>query len=133
MQSLSWIPVDEAAQVISEILLGNGRRELVYHLENPTRQPWPEVCSIIEHNTSLESKKRLPFPQWLYQFSISGESSKDLLDFFQNHFQRMSSGSLVLDTGKSKQISSTLNSMGIVPRNAIESYIRSWRTRGFLD
>lgn len=132
MQSLSWIPVDRAARVIMDILLGPRSRELVYHLENPTRQPWPDMCSTIERNTALASARRLPFPEWLNEFAAIQDSSQDLVDFFRYHFRDMSSGGLILGTSKAQEMSSTLRSTGVVDSGAVELYLGFWRSIGFL-
>ena len=115
-----------------DILLGPRPRELVYHLENPTRQPWPDMCSVIERNTSLASARRLPFPEWLDKFAAINDSSQDLVDFFRNHFRDMSSGGLILRTSKAQEVSSTLRTTGVVDSSAVELYLGFWRSIGFL-
>ncbi len=113
-------------------MLGSQPLELVYHLENPIRQPWPDMCTVIERNLSLETLQRMPFKDWLNKVAASNENSPDLLEFFQNHFLHMSSGSLILDTKLARNASSTLKSTGSVNLGTIGLYLDHWRRTGFL-
>ncbi|KAL9098156.1 MAG: hypothetical protein Q9187_009718 [Circinaria calcarea] len=124
--SLSWIPVDRAARVCMDILLGPGPRELVYHVENPVRQSWQDMCTVIERKLSLQSSSRLPYNDWMSRFSESGEASRELLEFFRNHFLQMSSGTLILETKHTRTISPTLTSTGDVDHDTVEKYLQSW-------
>ncbi|KAL8823834.1 MAG: hypothetical protein Q9191_005512 [Dirinaria sp. TL-2023a] len=130
--SLSWIPVDRAAQVAAEILLGTGLRELVYHLENPIRQSWPDMCTVIERSLSLQVGRRLPFQEWLDKMLAGKGSSESLKDFFQNHFLHMACGSLILDTKAARNVSLTLKSAGAVDMATVELYLDFWRKSGFF-
>ncbi|KAL9583819.1 MAG: hypothetical protein Q9212_002492, partial [Teloschistes hypoglaucus] len=96
--TLSWIPVDQAAQVAIELLFNSKPPELVYHLENPIRQPWPDVCTVLEANLSIPIRQRLPFQKWLDMVAAHDDTASDLLEFLRDHFLHMSAGSLVLDT-----------------------------------
>lgn len=113
-------------------MLGSQPLELVYHLENPIRQPWPDMCTVIERNLSLETVQRMPYKDWLNKVAASNENSRDLLEFFQNHFLHMSSGSLILDTTLARKTSATLRSTGSVDIRTIDSYLGHWRRTGFL-
>ena len=113
-------------------MLGSQPLELVYHLENPIRQPWPDMCTVIERSLSLETAQRMPFEDWLNKVAASNENSQDLLDFFQNHFLHMSSGSLVLDTTLARKASSTLRSTGSVDIRTVGLYLDHWRRTEFL-
>ena len=74
----------------------------------------------------------MPFRDWLDKVAASNENSQDLLDFFQNHFLHMSSGTLVLDTTLARKASSTLRSTGSVDVRTIELYLDHWRRTGSL-
>ena len=113
-------------------MLGSQPLELVYHLENPIRQPWADMCTVMERNLSLEAVQRLSFEDWLNKVAASNENPPDLLDFFQNHFLHMSSGSLILDTTLARKASSTLRSTGSVDIGTIGLYLDHWRRTGFL-
>lgn len=104
----------------------------MYHLENPVRQSWEDVCSIIERKLGLPPKSRLPFDDWLTQISTLEDSPSDLMEFFSNYFRRMSSGSLVLDTTNGRRLSPTLRSTGAIHAWEIGLYLDYWRQSGFL-
>ena len=74
----------------------------------------------------------MPFRDWLNKIAASNEKSQSLLEFFQNHFLHMSSGTLVLDTELARKASSTLRSAGSVDVRTIELYLDHWRSTGFL-
>lgn len=119
--------------MITDLLLRCEPRDLVYHLENPVRQAWPEVCSIVEYNLGLPSKSRLPFSEWLEQISKLDGSPSDLMDFFRNDFLHMSGGGLVLDTRKCLKVSPNLRSAGAVGPKEIERYVAFWRKSGLFN
>ncbi|KAL8728551.1 MAG: hypothetical protein Q9181_005308 [Wetmoreana brouardii] len=77
--TLSWLPVDQAAHIVADLLLKGEPRELFYHLENPVRQSWPEVLSILEYNLSLPHKSRLAFSKWLDRLSELNPRLPDVL------------------------------------------------------
>lgn len=115
-----------------DILLGSGPRELVYHLENPIRQPWPDMCAIIEQSISFPSVGRLPFSAWLDKVSSAKNNSQDLIEFFQDHFLHMATGNLILDTAKAREVSDTLKSTGTVDQSAVTAYLGFWKRIDFL-
>ena len=129
---MSWLPVDQAARTIADLLLRCEPRELVYHLENPIRQSWPGVCSVIEYNLGLPAKHRLPYTKWLDKVSKLDDSPHDLMEFLKADFLRMSNGSLILDTRNSQALSPTLRSAGALGPRQVELYMAYWRRCGFL-
>ena len=124
--------MDRAARVSMDVLLGAGPRELVYHLENPVRQSWPDMCTVLERNLSMKTPSRLPFKEWLMRFSETKEASRALMEFFEDYFLQMSSGSLVLDTKAARNISCTLESTGDVDLGTVGKYVEFWTSIGFL-
>lgn len=132
-QTLSWLPVDQAARTIADLLLRCEPRDLVYHLENPIRQSWPAMCSVIEYILGLTPKTRLPFPQWLNEVSKLDENPSDLINFFRNEFLYMSGGNLVLDTRNCRKLSPTLRSTGAIGPKEVDLYVAFWRRNGFLE
>lgn len=114
------------------MLLRSGPRDLVYHVENPVRQSWPDVCTIIERTLGLPSQARQPFQEWLDEALAVEDNLSGLKAFFENYFLHMSSGSLVLDTKNSRAISPALRSTGAITVETIELYVKFWRQSGFL-
>lgn len=76
-QTLSWVPVDRAAQVAMELMLSHELTALVYHLENPIRQPWSELCTLLENELSIPFKQRIPFQEWLDRVADRGDAVLD--------------------------------------------------------
>jgi len=66
--SLSWIPVNRAASVISELLFSNGFRPF-YHMENPSRQSWDGVRTISRPSSEEQTD---PCPWFPSQSGLSG-------------------------------------------------------------
>ncbi len=81
----------------------------------------------------LPIKALIPFREWLDRFNADEKSTIGLFEFFQDHFQRMSKGDLILDTQRTRNASPALRSTGGVSIELMEMYIDSWRTVGFLD
>lgn len=105
---------------------------LVYHLENPIRQPWQDICTVLERDLSLQRKNRVPFAIWLQKFTQTEHVSQDLTDFFHNNFLRMSGGGLKLGTEEACKASHSLRSSGDVGHGTIQKYVEFWRGTGFL-
>lgn len=131
--SLSWLPVNRAASILSDVLLHTSTPSLVYHVENPIRQPWSNVLIVMERKLNLKSLPRMGFAAWLTEASKSGHVPTDLLHFLERHFIRMSGGGLVLDTKNTRMISTTCCSTGSLGINDIERYIEFWKSEGFLQ
>ena len=130
--SLSWLPVDRAAQIFSELLLHTGSSSVVYHLENPVRQPWSDVRKILERKLDLRSLPPMPFEEWLAEAKNGEYLPTDLLAFLETHFVHMSGGSLVLDTRNCRMVSRTCRSSNSVSVKEIERYVDFWKSEGFL-
>ncbi|MCJ1432686.1 hypothetical protein MMC27_002043 [Xylographa pallens] len=135
--TLSWLPVDMAATILSEITFAKHleSHNIVYHLENPVRQPWPEVSTVLRRNLKhLESNLSLiPFGDWLSAIANDGHSTPELLEFFRDWFLTMGTGILVLDVERAKRLSSTLRNVGPVKDDVVESYIESWRNAKYIS
>lgn len=132
-KTLSWIPVDQAARVAAELLLASELTNQVYHLENPTRQPWSDVCSVIENCLHLPVRRRLDYQEWLARIAARCDSVPDLLEFLQDHFLHMSSGRLILDMRNTLAISPALRSTGSVRIDTVELYLEFWKKKGHLN
>ena len=132
LQTLSWLPVDRAARVISQLLLRPLPEKLFFHVENPVRQPWSDAITIIERKLGILSANRLPFITWLKQAMDKDAINPSLLDFLKNHFLHMSGGGIVLDTKNSRTVSPTLKASGAVEMDTINLYIDYWRSIDYL-
>ncbi|KAL9620217.1 MAG: hypothetical protein Q9160_005226 [Pyrenula sp. 1 TL-2023] len=122
----SWLPVDTAARVIKDIILNDKPVELVYHVENPIRQPWLDITTIIRSKIGQESSESLiPLKQWIDRVAARDDMPQGLVTFFRSEFEWMANGSLVLDTQNSRRSSPTLRSVGGASKSLIESYVES--------
>ncbi|QMW39273.1 hypothetical protein G4B11_002553 [Aspergillus flavus] len=137
---LSWCPVNDVASTLGDLLLGcNTPAYPIYHIENPIRQPWPEMISILSDALDIPRTNIIPYGEWLQRVSncppsipASENPAVRLVDFFQTDFLRMSCGGMILDTTHSKEHSTTLRSLGPIDRELVMKYIRAWKDSGFL-
>ncbi|OSS44047.1 hypothetical protein B5807_11144 [Epicoccum nigrum] len=133
--TLSWLPVDTAAETLIEIMLSVSPLELIYHLENPIRQPWHDVLVILSEELDLDGNAFTSLDKWLISIKAMTDdaASTDLLiEFFEKDFQHMSGGGVVLDTRVSRAVSPTLQQVDIVEDELVATYIKQWKRRGVL-
>ncbi|KAL4994640.1 hypothetical protein BDV10DRAFT_188841 [Aspergillus recurvatus] len=133
--TLSWIPVDIAAQSITDLLLSPAPADLVYHIENPIRQSWRDMLQRIAADLKLSASDLLPWDEWQEQVSAAGDAgnpAKTLQDFFANDFIRMGCGEVVLGTDSARKRSATLRGLDAVSEASVGGYLRYWREIGWL-
>ncbi|KFY00088.1 hypothetical protein O988_03530 [Pseudogymnoascus sp. VKM F-3808] len=135
---LSWCPVNDVAATLGELLLPETTPYPIYHIENPSRQPWKEMISTLAEALDVPPSNIIPFEEWVdrvRQFPGSVDLDNPagrLVDFLEKNFVRMSCGDLVLDTAKSTEHSETLRNLGPVDGDLVRKYVHSWKTTGFL-
>ncbi|KAL8730210.1 MAG: hypothetical protein Q9166_004186 [cf. Caloplaca sp. 2 TL-2023] len=130
--TVSWTPVDLAALAVQDLLLmPTPPQHLVYHLENPVRQSWPDILSILEKRLGLSHKSRTPFSQWLARMSAD-EQATSLVPFFTKYFVNMSAGKVRLDVQHTLEVSKTLRSLGGVEMEVLERYVGFWEKAGLF-
>jgi hypothetical protein len=132
MQSYSWLPVNRAAKVVVEMLFQRGPlKSVFYHVENPIRQSNQDLATILQHELGLTGPL-LPYDAWLTKVRETGDA-KELLDFFGNDFERLSGGTISLDTQVARLSSPTLQRTSGVEKDLIVEYINTWKAIGFLS
>ena len=136
--TLSWYPVDKVAATLGELLMSETTSELVYHIDNPSRQPWQEMIATLAHALDIAPSNIVPYGQWIdrvrrFRGSITDNPALQLADFFVHYFLPMSCGGLVLDTTKTSKHSETLQRIGPVESDLIMKYIAAWKQSGFLN
>ncbi|KAI1871383.1 uncharacterized protein JN550_004377 [Neoarthrinium moseri] len=138
--TLSWYPVDAVAATLGDLLLSNKTEDLIYHIDNPSRQNWRDMMSTIAHGLGLGTgpDTLVPFREWVdrvrqFKGTTAQNPALQLIDFFDHYFLPMSCGGLVLDTTKSSRHSKTLTAQGPVSEDLILKYIDCWKQSGFLD
>ncbi|KAK4205574.1 hypothetical protein QBC40DRAFT_271190 [Triangularia verruculosa] len=134
--TVSWLPVDHAAQALTEMLLSPKALPPFLHLENPIRQPMKDIIMIIGRELGAEPSRLdgtlIPFEEWLDRGISSGAISASLRGFFADDFRVLGQGKIVLDTALSRLVSKTLASEGGVAKDVVEGYVRKWKATGFL-
>jgi hypothetical protein len=116
-------------------LLGAESLDLVYHLENPIRQPWSEVLDILASGLEVDKQHRVPFSKWLEEVKRAPEKGNPagvLAEFFEQDFEWMSGGGVILSTETSRRDSPTLRRVGPVKVETVRRYIEYWRSIGFV-
>ncbi|KAK2749609.1 putative NRPS-like protein biosynthetic cluster [Myotisia sp. PD_48] len=136
--TVSWLPADICAQTISEITISTEKTNITYHVENPIRQPWHDILSIIATELNIPDNNRVPLPKWLDRVdsipdTLSDEiPAKKLMEFFRGEFQRLVGGTVILDTYRSRGLSTALKSVNELDRDTILGYIKYWKQIQFL-
>ncbi|MDI1486702.1 MAG: putative NRPS-like protein biosynthetic cluster [Ramalina farinacea] len=137
--TLAWIPVDVAAETISDVLLSTAPAKAIYHLENPVRQSWHDVLQMIAPELGLSSAEFIPLASWLDRVRRMPDLASDkmpvkkLEDFFRRDFEHMACGSVVLDTKNTRDLSSTLRKLSHFPKELFGSYVRYWKASGYIN
>lgn len=133
--------MDRAAKVMVELLLQPAVVELVYHLENPVRQPWADVLALLSHALRLTPAGTgeptvIPFGEWLDRVRAIDDAERNpagrLVKFLEEEFVSMASGAVVLDTTKSRKASRTLAASGGIEKRHVDLYVKYWRSVGHL-
>ncbi|KAL4735888.1 hypothetical protein BDV11DRAFT_173426 [Aspergillus similis] len=136
---LSWCPVNDVAATLSDLLLANEPAYAIYHIENPVRQPWSDLLTILANALDIPPTSVVPFKEWLHRvrhfppsLAVSENPAARLADFFEAHFLRMSCGGMILDTTRSREHSATLRTLGPINRDLVIKYVEAWKRSGFL-
>lgn len=136
---LSWLPVEDVAAVLADLVLSPSSSSSIYHVENPARQPWSEVISLLSAELKIPSSNVVPYQEWLNRVRDfprardADNPAKKVMQFLENEFLRMACGGLVLGTEKAVRTSETLRRAEPVQVDLIKNYVRMWKTMGFLQ
>ncbi|KAL8722888.1 MAG: hypothetical protein Q9225_000721 [Loekoesia sp. 1 TL-2023] len=128
-----------AAATLADILLSSDSYKGVYHLENPIRQSWDQVLRVIAPSLNIPTTEFIPFDQWIDKIcAVPAESDnnvpvKKLEGFFRADFEHMACGNVVLDTKNAREVSPTLRRLGSISHDILLSYIRYWKSIGYLN
>ncbi|KAJ5309200.1 hypothetical protein N7508_004579 [Penicillium antarcticum] len=141
---LQWIPVDYCAGIMADLLKIGLRDEApdaypVYHIDNPIGQQWKSMSPVLAAALDIPPQAIIPFKSWISRVRRSPMSLETenpaarLVDFLDDHFERMSCGGLVLDTSKTQEHSRTMASAGPVSPEVARLYVASWKKMGYLN
>ncbi|CAI6039958.1 unnamed protein product [Clonostachys chloroleuca] len=136
---LSWCPVNDVAAAVGELVLAENSSYPIYHIENPSRQPWSEMIGIMADALGIPPDNVVPFDEWVamvkaYPGSADSENpAAKLVDFLDLHFHRMSCGGLVMDTAHAREHSETMAKEPPVSAALFHKYVDAWKDMGFLS
>ena len=109
---------------------------MVYHIENPVRQPWGALLGYLSAHLGLPI---IPYKEWLSRMethaaSVTGSPNpaRNLKEFFETDFLHMSCGSVVMSTTRTTSVSAALRSAKPVSPGTLLLYMEQWRRAGFL-
>ncbi|THU97152.1 acetyl-CoA synthetase-like protein [Dendrothele bispora CBS 962.96] len=134
--SLSWLPVNRAADIVAELLFSTGFKSF-YHVENPSRQSWSGLLrnlSLILGNGDKTSSPvpLVPFSEWLEQVKKLGDDPRNkamkIFDFLEHHFVRMASGPVILRTTNAREDSPSMVRSTSLDMGHLEEYVEYWKT-----
>ncbi|KAK4238038.1 hypothetical protein C8A03DRAFT_44188 [Achaetomium macrosporum] len=130
--TVSWLPVDHAAQSLLSILFYPASLPRFLHLENPIRQSIADISTVMARELGLgRYSEALPYEEWLQRASQTG-SIASLESFFRDHFRSLGNGSVDLDTANARAVSRPLRGVGGIGHRLLTEYIKRWRREGFL-
>ncbi|KAK2608938.1 hypothetical protein QQS21_002514 [Conoideocrella luteorostrata] len=136
---LSWLPLEEAAASLSDLLLHDGLDcHAVYHVDNPIRRDWKDMITVLAEALGIPEKAVIPLTEWLRRVQIfPGENPWDnpaakAMDFFEHKFQHMSCGGVTMATDNAREHSETLRNVRPVSDDVVKKYFQVWKTTGFL-
>ncbi|KAI9661817.1 MAG: Type I Iterative PKS [Bathelium mastoideum] len=140
---LQWVPVNDAAGVVVDLCRVAELHDAptpypVYHIDNPVGQPWKQMNPVLAAALDIPPDRIVPFHDWVNMVRRSplpaetDNPAARLIDFLDDHFERMSCGGLILDTAKAKEHSGTMAAMGPVEAEVARRYVTSWKKMGFL-
>ncbi|KAL5002550.1 hypothetical protein BDV10DRAFT_181277 [Aspergillus recurvatus] len=138
---MQWIPVDYCAGGAVDLLHLTSRSDEaypVYHIDNPVGQDWQAMNPVLASALDIPESNIIPFKRWISRVRRSPlpmeteNPAARLVDFLDDHFERMSCGGLVLDTGKAKEHSVTMAGVGPVGAELARLYVQAWKAMGYL-
>jgi hypothetical protein len=101
----------------------------VYHIDNPVDQRWKDMSPVLAAALDIPPHAIIPFKTWIQKVRRSPllleteNPAARLVDFLDDHFERMSCGGLVLDTTKAKEHSETMAKQGPVSPELARLYV----------
>ncbi|ORY34306.1 putative L-aminoadipate-semialdehyde dehydrogenase [Naematelia encephala] len=136
----SWLPVDRAAQAISEIVLGTASNPdphaRVYHVLNPHTAQWSAILEGLKKGgLDFEPVDRTV---WLERLAASDPDvtknpTYKLLSFYQNRIgNKTERPHMEFEVVKTSELSPTIASVQAVDSDLVALWTRHWKKTGFL-
>ncbi|KAH1614543.1 hypothetical protein KXX21_001429 [Aspergillus fumigatus] len=135
---LSWCPVNEAAAILTDLLLCPDPVPPVFHVENPVRQPWADMIAALARELDIRIGNIVPFEDWLNRMrnfvgDEAANPAKRVDDFLEEHFVRMACGGVVLDTQQTARLSARFRALKAVDPGMVKLFVEYWRKTGFMN
>ncbi|KAL1884818.1 Type I Iterative PKS [Paecilomyces lecythidis] len=139
---LQWVPVDQSAAVMADLVLNPNASYPVYHVDNPVGQPWKDMNRVLARALGIpESTGFVPLKDWVRRVRTSPlvpetenpAARPGMPDWLETNFERMACGGLILDTKQAKEHSSTMaKEVGPVNAEIVSTFVNYWKSVGFL-
>ncbi|WWD19982.1 hypothetical protein CI109_104455 [Kwoniella shandongensis] len=135
----SWLPVDLAAQAITEIVTDDcPHRPLVYHVVHPLLVEWDDVLDGLD-SAGLQFE-RVPPVEWLKRIEASDEDleqnpSRKMLSMWQAAYRKdaVLRPEPLIETTNAQASSATLRDIMPIDSEQIRKMVVAWRRTGFLN
>ncbi|KAI4724857.1 hypothetical protein E4T49_07415 [Aureobasidium sp. EXF-10728] len=136
--TFAWCPVDQVAGSLSELLMSETAKDLIYHIDNPSRQSWKHLIALLSRLLNVPTSNIVPHARWIervrrFRASVTDNPALQLIEFFDSHFVPMSCGGLVLDVTETSKHSETLRNMQAVSDDLLTRYVDNWKQSGYLN
>ncbi|KAI4716400.1 hypothetical protein E4T48_07381 [Aureobasidium sp. EXF-10727] len=136
--TFAWCPVDQVAGSLSELLMSETTKDLIYHIDNPSRQSWKHLIALLSRLLNIPTRNIVPHARWIervrrFRASVTDNPALQLIEFFDSHFIPMSCGGLVLDVTETSKHSETLRNMQAVSDDLLTRYVDNWKQSGYLN
>jgi thioester reductase-like protein/acyl carrier protein len=128
-----WTPVNDMADTLADLVLGDHNPYRFYHLENPTGQSWKQMNAILMDATGIQNL--IPFEEWRERVATAPQKDnpvQTLIEFLDDNFIRMSYGRLVMDPKHTLEHSKSLRAVKPISENVVRKYVHIWKEIGFL-
>ncbi|CAG8045194.1 unnamed protein product [Penicillium olsonii] len=136
---VDWVPIDTAAQIISEIVETRRAHQdslMVYHIINPNAVGWnafspliAKACAaeIVSLSDWIESVKERAFGSASSGTDLHDLPAAQLLDFFNFLLHRQGQLQPCILTSNAKEDSSTLNALGGLDASTMKTWLEQWK------
>jgi thioester reductase-like protein len=140
--SVDWIPVDIAAQVITDILSHEFQDLYTTHnIVNPHPITWDTFITLLQKAMRQHGNymREVSMSEWvgsLQRIQEMGHESEEivglkLLEFFQSMIDDDTSGKK-FNTSNTEEVSAALRNCSVMSQQLVETYVSSWKQSQFL-
>lgn len=136
MNTIDWIPVDEMAKVISELVIDGCTSDYglqVFNLANPTVAEWTDLAAAIQDAWGADSIKVVPFKEWLDTLASKDDVERypaiKILDFYQGLAQEAKGAlesRIKYQVRRASSQSTTMASLAPVNKKAMATWLKQW-------